>query len=223
VQTGGAAMPLRVVPPPKKRRRRAVPGLDASSGELLGPQSDVPPGGLGTDRSRPEADVSELSWIRFDGLVQTLARRIRRTFAPEAVVGVAHGGVFVGGALASALGVDFFPVRISRRSRASATVRQTPRLSGSMPRELKGRRVLLVDDVSASGATLELARKLAIRAGARAVRTATLVSREGGFAPDWSALPSDALFVFPWDYAAVTEDERFDAVPRSVGRPRERR
>jgi len=190
----------------------------------VAPQSEVPRGGLGTDRSLPEeAGLEELSWARFDALVQSLARRIRHRFLPQAVVGVAHGGVFVGGALAAALGVDFFPVRISRRSRVSAIVRKQPRLSGSMPRELRGRRVLLVDDVAASGETLKLARKLAARSGAKSLRTATLVSRPGGYAPTWTAIHSDALFVFPWDYAAVTEDERFDARPPVPLPPRGRR
>jgi len=197
---------------------------DLAFADPVAPQSEVPRAGLGTDRSRPgEVGVEELSWARFDGLVQALARRIRRRFAPEAVVGVAHGGVFVGGAMASALGADFFPVRISRRSRTAAQPRRSPRLVGSMPRELKGRRVLLVDDVAASGETLKLARKLAARTGARGLFTATLVARPGGYAPTWSALESDALFVFPWDYAAVTEDERFDAARAPVpARPRRR-
>jgi uncharacterized protein len=204
-------------------RPREAPAFASFSLEPLAQQSEVPRGGLGVDRSRPEAGVAELSWASFDANVQALARRIRRAFAVQAVVGVAHGGVFVGGALASALGVDFFPVHISRRSRTTATVRKRPRLSGTMPRALKGRRVLLVDDVAASGETLKLARRLARAAGARAVRTATLVSRVTGYAPSWSCFTSDALFVFPWDYALVTEDGRFDAGPPPTAPPRKRR
>jgi hypoxanthine phosphoribosyltransferase len=190
---------------------------------MLAPQTEVPPGGLGMDRSLPEASVHELSWAAFDAHVQALARIIVRTFVPEAVVGVAHGGVFVGGALASALGADFFPVRISRRSRSPNTRGTRPRLYGSMPKELKGRRVLLVDDVSASGETLKLAKKLALKAGARGLRTATLVSRTEGYCADFTVLKSDAVFVFPWDYADVTEDARFETVPAARGRARVRR
>jgi uncharacterized protein len=191
------------------RHRRGPGARSLDSEALLAPQSEVPRGGLGTDRSRPEARVHELSWAAFDSHVQTLARAIVRRFGPEAVVGVAHGGVFVGGALASALGADFFPVRISRRSRVHNTKAKRPRLFGSMPRELKGKRVLIVDDVSSSGETLTLAKKLALKVGAQTLRTATLVKRTTGYAADFSALTSDALFVFPWDYADVTEDERF--------------
>jgi uncharacterized protein len=214
-------MPPRVVH--SKRHGRGPRPFTALSEEPVAPQSDVPVAGLGMDRSRSEASVRELSWASFDAHVQTLARSILRRFAPEVVVGVAHGGVFVGGALASALKADFFPVRISRRSRDPSKRGKRPRLSGTMPAELKGRRVLVVDDVAASGETLRLAKTLALKAGARVLRTATLVSKKDGYAADFTALKSDALFVFPWDYADVTEDGRFDTVPSVPGRPRGRR
>ena len=213
-------MPPRRVPPSRRMRThqpvRAVPAL---AEEVLAPQSEVPRGGLGTDRSRPVEAITELSWASFEGHLQALARSIARTYAAQAVVGVAHGGVFVGGALASALGAAFYPVRISRRSRSRTDVGR-PRLSGSMPKELKGLRVLVVDDVSASGETLELAKRLAKKAGARALRTATLVCRTEGYAPDYTALRMDTLLVFPWDYAPVTEDGRFNAPATLRGRAR---
>src|SRR5947207_1064204 len=109
----------------------------------------------GTDRSVMKHPAAELSWAAFDRLIQQLAKAATR-FKADAVVGVAHGGVFVGGALASAIGREFFPVRISRRSRDRA-LRAGPKLSGTMPKALKGRRVLIVDDIASSGDTLELA------------------------------------------------------------------
>ena len=175
-----------------------------------------PPPWRGRDLSTTSRDVRELTWAEFDQMVQTLARRIQITFRPQAVVGVAHGGVFAGGAIASALACDFYPVRISRRSRVKLK-RKSPRLSGQMPRELKAKRVLVVDDVAASGETLELACKLAVRVGAKEVTTATLVSREDGYQPGWSALTTHALVVFPWDYEPVTEDRRFDVDPKAQG------
>ena len=163
----------------------------------------------GADRSRSKSRVRELTWAHFDRMVQGLARDIYEEFRPHAVVGVAHGGVFVGGALASALGAEFFPVRITRRSR-DQKLRQEPRVSDEMPKELKGKRVLMVDDVAASGDTLELALRLAREAGAAELKTACLIQREEGYRPDFSGLLTDELVVFPWDYEPVAEDGRFD-------------
>ncbi|RYZ36053.1 MAG: phosphoribosyl transferase, partial [Myxococcaceae bacterium] len=88
---------------------------------VLAPQVEAPRQPTGRDQSRQKSNgVVELTWAEFDRSVQKLARTIRQAWEPQLVVGVAHGGVFVGGALAGALGVKFFPVRISRRSRDKA-------------------------------------------------------------------------------------------------------
>ena len=164
----------------------------------------------GLDRSGSHSTARELSWAEFDRVVQQLARDLAKKFRPEAVVGVAHGGVFVGGALASALKVEFYPVRISRRSRDQG-VAAASKLSGVMPKALKGRRVVIVDDIAASGDTLELASELAKVAGAKAIATTALVCRPGGFRPKFFWQSSDAFFVFPWDYDLST-DQRFRAL-----------
>lgn len=184
---------------------------------VLAPQSEVPRQLLGSDRSRQRGAVRELSWAEFDRQVQALARAVLERFRPQAVVGVAHGGVFVGGALASALGCEHYPVRISRRSRDTDGRSANPRLAGEMSRELKGLKVLVVDDIASSGDTLELACKLAREVGAVEVRTATLVTREGAFQPDFGALQTDELVVFPWDYSEVVDEARFDVDPDKAG------
>lgn len=199
------------------KRARLVRARRGKGGHRALPALGKPqPEPEGRDRSSFRGKVSELSWADFDRWVKELALKVRKDFSPQAVVGVAHGGVFVGGALATTLGVDFFPVRISRRSRDQG-VRKTPRIFGQMPKELKGKRVLIVDDVAASGDTLELARELASKVGARAVRTACLVCREEGYQPDWYQVRSGQLFVYPWDYATVVQDGRFDMDPDRAG------
>jgi uncharacterized protein len=198
-------------------RRTRKPPQDAPKIEsipadvVLAPQAEAPRGAhTRVDRWRQRSRIREMSWAEFDRLVQGMARGIRKSFKPEAVVGLAHGGVFVGGAVASALGVDFFPVRISRRSRdKTPEKKKKPTMTGSVPRELKGLRVLVVDDVAASGETLELACKQLAKIGADEVRTAALVTREDGFQPGFSALCTEELMVFPWDYEPVAEDQRF--------------
>lgn len=190
--------------PSKKKVEKLV---SIPSDVVLAPQAEAPRTPTGKDQSRQRSVVQELSWADFDRAVQEMARAIGKDFKAQSVVGVAHGGVFVGGALSSALGCEFFPVRITRRSRDRSDTNK-PQLSGEMPRELKGRRVLIVDDVAASGDTLEMATRLAREVGAREVMTACLVARPDGYAPDFCALSTHAFIVFPWDYAPVTGDGR---------------
>jgi hypoxanthine phosphoribosyltransferase len=149
--------------------------------------------------TRPEHEkrtVREIGWAAFGDVARQLAARIASRFRPDVVVGVAKGGVFVGGALAAALQAQFVAVRIESRRRDAIP---NPEASDQLP-DIKGRRVLVVDDVTASGATLAKARAMCRKAGAREVRTAVLVKRPGGARPDWHALETDQLILFGWDY-----------------------
>lgn len=156
----------------------------------------------GIDRSGRRSVARELSWADFDRVVSELAQGLE-DFGPEAVVGVAHGGVFVGGALAAALQVEFWPVRISRRSRDQGPT-AAPDLAGTLPKELSGRKVVIVDDIASSGDTLELAKTLAKTVGAAKVATAAIVSRPGGYEPTVCWERTSDFFVFPWDYQTGT-------------------
>ncbi|WP_223642348.1 phosphoribosyltransferase [Corallococcus sp. EGB] len=225
----------RAAPPksqdPRTPSSKSVPSASQKAGAekivsipndmVLAPQVEAPRQPTGRDQSRHKSTgVVELSWAEFDRRVQALARTIRQGWEPQAVVGVAHGGVFVGGALAGALGCEFFPVRISRRSRDKAErpqERGQPQVSEEMPRELKGRRVLIVDDIASSGDTLELASALAKKMGATEIRTACLIARPEGFTPDHVGLSTDALFVFPWDYQPVMGDAHLEDDPDKAG------
>lgn len=144
----------------------------------------------------PKKAMRELGWAAFGEVARALASAIAEDFRPDTVVGIAKGGVFVGGALAAALQADFQPVRLEKRRRDAAPM---PEAAEQLP-DLTGRRVLVVDDVASTGSTLSKARALCRKAGAREVRTAVLVKRPAGARPDWFALETDELILFGWDY-----------------------
>jgi uncharacterized protein len=214
----------------KKAKPRARPKTTAARSAAVATEGDVygAAGGMpfvsGStlgDRSFSRRAVKELTWADFDRQVHVLAR-LAYSFKPDAVVGIAHGGVFVGGAVASALKSDFFPVRLTRRSRESQT-RAPSGLQDGMPTTLQGKRVLVVDDICSSGDSLEMATQLAKAAGATKVKTAALVTRpDGGPKPHFTAITSQTFFVFPWDYRAVVEDERFDTRKAKKGKAKKK-
>jgi hypoxanthine phosphoribosyltransferase len=144
----------------------------------------------------PKKSVRELGWAAFGEVARALAAQIARRYRPSVVVGIAKGGVFVGGALAAALGADFHPVRVMKRRRDAGAL---PEPIQELP-DLTGKKVLVVDDVASTGATLARARALARKAGAREVRSAVLVARPRGARPDFSAFATDELMLFGWDY-----------------------
>jgi hypoxanthine phosphoribosyltransferase len=144
----------------------------------------------------PKKAMREIGWAAFGEIARALATRIAERFRPDLVLGIAKGGVFVGGALAAALGAEFIPIRIEKRRRDASAQSDAPL---ELP-HLGGKRALVVDDVAATGATLAKARALARKAGAREVKTAVLVVRPGGARPDWFTVETDELILFGWDY-----------------------
>ncbi len=176
-------------PAPARKRRRAEQPLGVGVGDAFAVERLGVPVGGGSG-----GGVRELTWVEFGAIARDLTSRIAQKFQVDVILGVARGGIFVGGAMAAPMRAEFLPVRVEKRSRDRSgppTVR--------VP-EAKGRNVLVVDDVTSSGATLEKAKALARRSGAREIHSAALVVRPGGARPDWFALETAQLIVFPWDY-----------------------
>ena len=144
------------------------------------------------------AEHLDLDWEMFGELCRALALKVARGYDPEVIIGVARAGVIPGAVIASILGLDFYSMNISRRE-GDEQVRERPEVLSAAPRQVQGRRVLIVDEIATSGETLRLA-LAAVRDGRPAeVRTATSFARSTGYQPDYSALITDANVIFPWD------------------------
>jgi len=135
--------------------------------------------------------VREVGWAQFGELARDLSERIGREFRPDIILGVVNGGVFLGGALAVPLRAEFHSVRVDKFGK-----RRVAETLGPLP----GKSVLIVDDVTVSGDTLAAASASARKAGAKEVRTATMVVRPNGNHADFYALETKDLVVFGWDY-----------------------
>lgn len=188
---------------PKQPRRQPEAPLAPEALPSARRAADRPataPAPIGTRKDRSDGaarGVRELDWNQFAQVAKQLSTAVARGFDPEAVVGVAKGGIFVGAEVARALKREFFPVRLHKRSRDHGPKLQDA--AKTMPPQLRGRRVLIVDDIAGTGATLAAAVAAAKHVGALEVRTATLAVRKQGFRPDWFVIETDDLLVHPWD------------------------
>jgi hypoxanthine phosphoribosyltransferase len=187
---------------PKTRASRRSPKASIKDPRFVAIGKAGRKGGKRDRSEAPEEGVRELTWHHFDQLVHALVQKLG-SFKPDLVIGVVKGGLFVGGAVASILRCEFIPVRLAKRSRDRSAL--LPDVRTTIPDEVKGKRVLVVDDVMQSGETLKRALAEAARSGAREVRSATLVvhsrkAKAKALRPNWFALETDDLVVFPWDY-----------------------
>ncbi|HUF76378.1 MAG TPA: phosphoribosyltransferase family protein [Longimicrobiales bacterium] len=167
----------------------------------------------------PEPNAHEyldLDWAMFGELCRALALKVARDYDPEIIVGIERAGVIPAAVIASILEVDFYSLKIGRRG-DDEQVRQRPEVFSAVPRQVEGRRILIVDEITTSGDTLRIALAAVRGAHPEEVRTATSFARTGGYQPDYSALTMDAEVVFPWDRQVIEGDELV-ANPRYQGR-----
>jgi uncharacterized protein len=157
-------------------------------------------------QQRIPEEVFELSWDVFGELCRALALRVYRDYDPDLVVGIATAGVIPAAVIADILQIDFFSMKISRRA-GGQLVREQPELLSTAPVQAAGKRVLLVDELTTSGDTLRIALAALRDVVPEEIRTATCFSRPGGYTPDYTALPTDSLIVFPWDRQVVENGE----------------
>jgi hypoxanthine phosphoribosyltransferase len=154
------------------------------------------------DRSK---GVMHIDWPLFGELSRALAIKVARTYDPEVVIGIATAGVVPGAVVSAILDREFHSIMVSRRHRAE-TVRETPAVLGAAPPEVRGHRVLIVDETCDSGATMRLAVAAIVNAGATTVRTAVSF-RTGSYEPDYHALATDSVIVLPWDREVMVDGE----------------
>lgn len=146
----------------------------------------------------PADDFMELSWEMFGELCRALALRVAKDYDPEIIIGIARAGVIPGAVVASIMRRDFFSLKITRRE-GGRVVRQRPSILTAAPRQARGKRILIVDEITTSGDTMRLALAAVREVGPAQIRTATSFVRTRGYQPDYFALATDSTLIYPWD------------------------
>jgi len=159
-------------------------------------------------------DILPISWNDFHGLCKALAQAAAR-YDPQIILAVGRGGYYPGTLIAHLLQAEIFPIRLSRRVRDVVTY-ETPQWIVRPPELVKDQRVLVVDEISSTGETLNVVKAEVQRLGAAAVRCAVLSAHTWGLeAPDYVGLISDVLLLNPWD-REIFKDGAFQVHPEYV-------
>jgi len=151
-----------------------------------------------------------LTWRDIDKLIDHLIPQFEGEI--DAMIMITRGGLVPGGMLAEALkmttiltaAVDFPAEMEGESERAKAGLRAWPKFF-QFPEDvlLRGKRVLVVDDVWGSGRTITAVRNRVLGAGG-AAQTCVLHfnpyrSLFGTVRPDYFAATTDAFIVYPWE------------------------
>jgi uncharacterized protein len=149
--------------------------------------------------------VLEIEWPFFGELSRGLALKVARDYDPEIVIGIATAGVIPGAVIAAIMGKEFHSLVVSRKF-GSSLARATPTVFGSAPKEVRGRRVLIVDETCDSGDTIRLAVSAVTDAGASEVKTA-VAFQTGAYTPDFHAIATESTIILPWDKEILVDGE----------------
>jgi hypothetical protein len=148
-----------------------------------------------------------VSWNRFHELARRLAKKIVASgYRPDIIVAIGRGGYVPGRVLSDWLGLmDLTSFKIEHYHRTRRE--KAARVRYPLTADLKGRRVLLVDDVADSGETFAVALRHLAECGPPAeVRSAVLHYKTvSPYKPDYCAMTVRKWrwIVYPW---AVAED-----------------
>ncbi len=146
-----------------------------------------------------------LSWDKVYNLSKKTAERVRSSgFKPDAIIGVARGGWFHARVLCDLLGVeDLYSIKIGHWGITAEKDQEGARLHQGLNVDLSGKKVLLVDDITDTGQSLELAKKHVLEAGNPSeLKTATLLHiKTSEYKPDYFGEETGwAWMIFPWNY-----------------------
>ncbi len=153
-------------------------------------------------------ETLELSWSDVEELSYRVAEKIIRDGREiDVIVGVLRGGIIPARIIADVLGVpDLETVEVKLYERAGVRGRR-PYIRRPLIGDINGRRVLVVDDISDSGLTLETIVNLLSLYGPSSLVTATLYIKPWTkFVPDYYAASTDKWVVFPWERKEVERE-----------------
>jgi uncharacterized protein len=141
----------------------------------------------------------EVSWAEADALCKELAAKAA-AFKPDWIVGISRGGLVPARLLCDQLEMhNVAIIRIEFYKKIGKTS-DFPKITQPLQVDVKGKRVLIVDDVADTGMSLLVAKEHVLRAGASQVKIATLHEKPWSRAkPDFCAGASDAWIIYPWE------------------------
>ena len=141
------------------------------------------------------------TWNKIYKMILNQAQKIRSDgYKPDIIVGIARGGLVPSRILADLLETrDFAIITIEYYVGINQT-KQEPILKQCLHTQLTDKKVLLVDDVSDGGRSLQLAKKHLQEQCAKEIRIATIYCKPGTITmPDYFEKETSHWIVFPWE------------------------
>jgi len=142
-----------------------------------------------------------VSWERLEELLARLASSIKkRGFKPDIIVGVSRGGLVPTRLISDFLNIkDVVVLGVAFYEDLGKTSNE-PRITHPLSRDIRGKKVLLLDDVSDTGGSLELAKEHVLSFKPADLLVCTLHRKPWStFRPDIYVEETDRWIIYPWE------------------------
>jgi len=141
------------------------------------------------------------TWEQIYELLLNLAYHIRKTrFKPDIIVGVSRGGWLPARIMSDLLENPELANVKAEFYLSVAETKGEPVITQPVSVSVKGKKVLIVDDVADTGKSLALVREHLKEQGAIEVKIATIYYKPWSIvAPDWFEKKTSHWIIFPWE------------------------
>ncbi len=146
------------------------------------------------------------SWDDIHLYSAKLAVRILRDYIPDAIIGVLRGGYIVARVVADVMDVKDLSVVEVKFYRGLEEKAEKPIITQPLVADVRGKSVLIVDDVVDSGRTLQIVAEQARLRGAKDLKSAALFYKPRSIVrPDYYIMKTTKWILFPWETAELIE------------------
>lgn len=144
-----------------------------------------------------------INWTEYGNLADALAEKIRsQSEAFDLIIGIARGGIPVAMVVSDHLNVKLDIINV--KSYNGIAERNPPRILTTLTEAVKGKSVLLVDDLVDQGQTMATLSTYLRDQGPALLKTAVLFKKPWSATdPDYFLEVVDKWIVFPWEHGEV--------------------
>ncbi len=143
-----------------------------------------------------------LGWAEFEEAVQFIALKLRKSnYSPDIIVAIARGGLILGVRLSHILKIPMRSIHMVFYDEKDNRL-EKPKLLIPLrsEKDVKGKKVLLVDDIADTGLTLKNAVEYLKSLGAEEIKIATIAYKPSSIiVPDIFLFVTSKWVVFPWE------------------------
>lgn len=152
-------------------------------------------------------DYEAPTWNQIYRMLINQAKRIKKSFNPDIIVGICRGGWIPARILSDLLDNPNLANVGAGAYLGIEKAKDYPTITQEISMSIKGKKVLLVDEIADSGKSLQLIISHLNQKGASEFRTATLYYKSRSLIkPDYYEKETSNWIIFPWDTREVIKE-----------------